>query len=128
MRTLAVVLVVALGCSGAQVDPDEPQTAAEKQRRDAEKSGEADRAGGMFGTTAQALGVPTIALSMPDCPALPKNVRTLPRLIDIEGMCKPVKSSPGRRMPSTVTRHVVGANTSRAYVVILPNGRRDSGV
>jgi hypothetical protein len=49
MKTLAVVLALALGCGGTQVDPDEPQTAAEKQRRDAEKKGEADASGGKWG-------------------------------------------------------------------------------
>lgn len=48
MKTLAVVIVLATGCAGAKVDPDEPQTAAEKQRRDAEKNGTADSDGGKW--------------------------------------------------------------------------------
>ena len=49
MRTLWVVIALAAGCAGAKVDPDEPQTAAEKQRRDAMKNGTADENGGKWG-------------------------------------------------------------------------------
>ena len=49
MKTLAVVLLLALGCAGTKVDPDEPQTAAEKQRRDAIKNGTADSDNGKWG-------------------------------------------------------------------------------
>ena len=38
-----------MACGSAQVDPDEPQTAAEKQRREAEKKGELDKDGGKWG-------------------------------------------------------------------------------
>jgi hypothetical protein len=49
MRVLAVVMLVSLGCGAPKPDPDEPQTAAEKQRREARASGEVDSDGGRWG-------------------------------------------------------------------------------
>ena len=63
---------------------------------------------------AHGLGVPTIAFIRPGWSALPKNRSTLPRLIDIDATWTPVNSSPGRRMPSSVTLHGVGSNMSFA--------------
>ena len=49
MKTLAVVIGLALAaCAGTKVDPDEPQTAAEKQRRDYEKSAAGESDGGKW--------------------------------------------------------------------------------
>lgn len=51
MRVLAVslLLVTAVACGSPKPDPDEPTTAAEKQRRDAIKNGEIDSDGGKWG-------------------------------------------------------------------------------
>jgi hypothetical protein len=48
--SMAVLACVALGCGGGgPPKSDEPTTAKEKQRRDAEASGERDPAGGKWG-------------------------------------------------------------------------------
>jgi hypothetical protein len=47
--SLALVASLALGCGGGPPRSDEPTTAKEKQRRDAEASGEVDRTGGKWG-------------------------------------------------------------------------------
>lgn len=47
--SLALVASLALGCGGGPPKSDEPTTAKEKQRRDAEARGEADPNGGKWG-------------------------------------------------------------------------------
>src|SRR5688572_10931004 len=43
------LIVLALGCGGARVESDEPQTAKEKQMREARASGDADKPGKNWG-------------------------------------------------------------------------------
>jgi hypothetical protein len=45
----SLVASLALGCGGSPTRSDEPTTAKEKQQRDAEASGEADRTSGKWG-------------------------------------------------------------------------------
>jgi hypothetical protein len=46
----SVLFAVAVGCGGSQTSAtDEPQTAKEKQRRDAQASGDVDQPGGKWG-------------------------------------------------------------------------------
>jgi hypothetical protein len=47
--SLAVLASLALGCGGGPPKSDEPTTAKEKQRREAEAKGEADGSGGKWG-------------------------------------------------------------------------------
>jgi hypothetical protein len=49
MSLRALLIVMVLGCGSSRVDPDEPQTAREKQLREAKASGDIDPQGKSWG-------------------------------------------------------------------------------